>query len=86
MAKRRIEITVETERIVITGAAPRWAWCEACGDETLALPPGQATLVARVSAAALERAIQGGRLHHRSEIDEPTWICLSSLTHMSANE
>ena len=87
MAKRRIEITVETERIVITGAAPKLVWCEACNDSTLAISLEQAVLIARVSAAALEWAIDSGRLHHYWQGgDRRRWICLSSLARMSAAE
>jgi hypothetical protein len=84
MAKKRIEIIVETERIVITGATPRLVWCERCNDSSFEVSLEQAAIIARVSSAELQREVKVGRLHYWRGGDERLLICLSSLTKASS--
>jgi hypothetical protein len=84
MAKKRIEIIIETERIVITGAMPSLVWCEQCNNSAFGVSLEQALLITRTSAAELQQAMEMEHLHHWRGVDGKLLVCLSSLTQASS--
>jgi hypothetical protein len=84
MAKKRIEIIIETERIVITGAMPRLIWCEQCNDSAFEVSLEQAALIWRTTAVELQQALETRHLHHWRGVDGKLLVCLSSLTKASS--
>jgi hypothetical protein len=84
MAKKRIEIIVETERIVITGAMPRVVWCEQCKDSSFEVSLEQAALIMRTSPIELQQAMEMEHLYHWRAVHGKLLVCLSSLTKASS--
>jgi hypothetical protein len=79
--KRRIEITVETKRVLLMtrGDAVGRGWCEACGREVPMLTPEEAGLVAGVSARAIYRRAEDGQVHFTETSDGALLVCSGSL-------
>jgi hypothetical protein len=76
---KRVEITVETSRLVIrrgVGEAP--VWCARCSAPARTVTPGEAAALAGVSTGTVYRRVRAGRLHVIETAGSPL-ICLDSL-------
>ena len=80
--KRRVRITVETERVLAIrkSKAPLASWCERCGSEVRRLTPDEAAALARTSVRAIYRKLEAERLHFKETDDGWILICLNSLS------
>ncbi len=80
---RRIEITVESHRILVMRRRSRLleGWCERCGKEvaTISLEESQAS----PSSQAITHQVEEGRLHFTASADGSSFICLNSLLEKS---
>lgn len=79
--KKRREITVETERLLVIRRRYRAveAWCDACSETVVMVRPDQAAAVTGRSLRALFGDIEAGSLHFVEQGDGLLLICLSSL-------
>ena len=79
--RRRIEITVETQRNVVLRQplAPELVWCEVCGLPVRMIPPDIAAARAHVTVRTVYRWVEAGRLHFAEPPGGVLRICLSSL-------
>ena len=78
--KRRIEITVERQRVTFLrrkGAAH--GWCGACGREVCMVTPDEAALLAGLTARTIYRRVEGGSVHFDEAADGTLLICCNSL-------
>jgi len=79
--KRRTEITVETDRVLII----RWdhtsvhTWCALCAEQVKMLTAEGAAAAAGVSLRAICRRVESGQLHFSETPDGQLLICLNSL-------
>ena len=77
--KRRIEWSVETEKITLHGPAPSITWCAECEKHSMRINSEQAALLAGVSEIVIYRMIEEKRLHHTETTDGRLRICMASL-------
>ena len=80
--RRRTEITVETERIVVIRRAREQSvtvWCVECGAESLMLTVSEAAVLLEVSAMTIFRWAEAGHLHWVEMPDSALLICQNSL-------
>ena len=80
--KKRITITVETERVLIfsrRGVRRASAWCAECGAPSELVSPEAAAALARVSPRTIYRWVEANRLHFTETAEERLLICLNSL-------
>jgi hypothetical protein len=79
--RRRTEITVETHRIMVIRAPHRLdeGWCERCGKQAARISLQAATQVG-ISAEAISRHVDEGRLHFTNSNDGLSFICLAAST------
>ena len=80
MAKRRLELEVETETIVLRGQAPVVSWCGECERLSPRITPSQAAMIAGVTDMAVYKMIKRGLLHPTETPDGRLQVCLRSLT------
>ncbi|HEX8843966.1 MAG TPA: hypothetical protein VF791_04955 [Pyrinomonadaceae bacterium] len=81
MGKKRIEITVETERVLVIkcrGSNPV-LWCEGCAKEVAMLTVDEAAIAARVSSRLIFQLAEAGRLHFVETPEGRLYICPDSL-------
>ena len=83
--RKRIEITIDTERLLVTrrGLHSATIWCARCKKRVRSLTPDQAAITARVSTRAIFRSVEAGRLHYLEAPDGFSLICLNSLSSAS---
>ena len=81
MTKKTIEITVETERVLVFHRQRRTmlGWCERCASEVEMVTPTEAASLAGVSPAAIYRLAEAGAIHASLTAEEEVFICLKSL-------
>jgi hypothetical protein len=81
MARKIIEITVETERFLIFHRQIRTvrAWCLSCDCEVEMISPVEAASLAGVSPSAIYHRAQSGELHYGCTGGGEVLICLKSL-------
>jgi len=79
--KKRTEITVETERVLVIRRRYRAieAWCDACAEKVVMIRPDQAAAVSGLSLRAIFGDIEKATLHFMDQPDGMLLICLSSL-------
>jgi hypothetical protein len=79
--KKRTEITVETERILIIRRRYRAveAWCEECHEAAVMIRPDQAAALSGRSLRAIFNDIELAALHFLEQPDGLLLICLNSL-------
>lgn len=79
--KRRTEIIVETERVIIipSPTVPFYLWCDACSMQTEMVTPEQAAALVRVTPRTVYRWIEAQLLHFVEEPDGRLLICRNSL-------
>jgi hypothetical protein len=80
MGKRRLEIEVETETIVLRGPAPIMNWCRECGENSTRITASQAGIITGLTDLVVYRMIVTGQLHAMETIDGRLQICLRSLS------
>jgi len=85
MSGRKVELTIETERLILKGRPPKVSWCETCGAAALTVSIEQAAALARTDELALRRLIESGRLHGSPAEDSRLRLCLGSLTTIFKN-
>lgn len=86
--KRRIEITVETQRVTLVGRRDITvtAWCEPCGARSTHAPPEEAARRAHTTPRAVYRCLEAGSLHFTEDAPgEPPLVCLKSLADLLGN-
>lgn len=84
--KRRIELSIETEKITLQGPAPAISWCGECEKHSMRITSEQAALLAGVSEMLIYRMIETERLHHTETADGRLRICMTSLANVGADE
>lgn len=86
--KRRTEITVETERVVVIrqsrSVAP--AWCAACGQHVTMLSVQEAAAVAGVTRCTIYRWVEAQTVHFVETPDGVLLICAQSLTAVKSDK
>jgi hypothetical protein len=78
---KRIEITVETERVLIVRRGQGFVrgWCEACAAQVKMASAGEAASVAGVSQRTIYRWVETEKLHFSETPEGWLLICLNSL-------
>jgi hypothetical protein len=84
--KRRREITVETERIVIRGQLGEINWCDACAASTPMVIADQAASLIGEGIDRFNRLIEQGQLHATRTSAGTVMICLKSLSTVPGTE
>jgi hypothetical protein len=81
VGRKRREITIETERILIISrrSASSTLWCERCGRSLPTLSVEEAALVMRVSPGEILRQIANQQLHCVQLAGKTARICPNSL-------
>lgn len=80
--RRRTEITIETERVVVLeggGRDDETRWCEMCGAKSHLISPDAAAALLGVTAQAILRWAEAGGLHFAEAVDTAPLLCLNSL-------
>ena len=79
--KRRTEIIVETERIIIvpTPTMSVHLWCQGCSARVEMLTPEQAAVLLQVTPRVVYRWVEAQLLHFIEEPDGRVLICRNSL-------
>ncbi len=79
-AHRRIEITVETDRVLIIRRRPLVrAWCKECGAEVEMVSLEEAEALSEVTRPELCESAQAHRWHLSQNQEETCLVCLESL-------
>jgi len=84
--KRRIELSVETEKITLRGPAPAISWCGECEKPSMRITSEQAALLAGVGEMMIFRMIEAQRLHHTETADGRLRICMTSLVKITRED
>ena len=90
MARRtRLEITLETSRLVIRCNTPRTpVWCVACSSPAQPVTPEEVAALAGVDTTTVYRWVEAEQLHFMETAEPYPLICLNSLhrsTHKGEN-
>ena len=85
MAKRRLEITFERERLVVLGSrrVSVTGWCEGCGARARMVMPDEAARLTGATARAIYRLVEAGSLHFLEGPGSGLLVCLESLNGIS---
>jgi hypothetical protein len=79
--KRRIEITVERQRILLVkrrNPSPP-IWCEVCAGQPQMLTPDEAARLLGVSERSIFRRVEARQVHFVETADGRLYVCGSSL-------
>lgn len=81
MMKRRTEITIETERLLIIRSrkTSAQAWCTSCDRQVHMITIDEAAQVAKVSSRLVYRLVEADELHFIETTDKRLLICVNSL-------
>lgn len=77
--KRRTEIIIETERMVVVPASSTFRWCNACSGQVEMVAPEQAAVLVNITARTVYRWVEAQLLHFLEEPDGQVLICRNSL-------
>jgi hypothetical protein len=77
--KRRTEITVETQRLIVLRRHTVNAWCATCGERAPSVTPSDAARLLGVSTRDIYRRIEAGEVHFTETTSEELLICSRSL-------
>lgn len=79
--RKKTRLTIEIERVLIIrrGGAGRRAACAACGEGARLLTVDEAAALARVSARAVYRLAEAGKIHFTETGAGSLLICFNSL-------
>ena len=78
--KRRREITLETEKIVIRGELPEFNWCDQCAASTPRVTAERAAILIGEEIERLYRRTECGQVHSTRTPGGVLMICLKSLS------
>jgi hypothetical protein len=80
VGKKRMEITIETTRVFVSGGNS-WirAGCEICGGQALMIPVDEAATAARMNLPAVYSRIAAGEVHLGNTPEGSVFVCLNSL-------
>ncbi len=77
--KRRTEITIEIDRVMIISQSNNHrSWCNACGTQVSVVTAGEAAEMIQSSETFIQRLAETGKLHFATTT-EGLLICLNSL-------
>ena len=82
MTKKRTEMTIEIDEIVLLNRGTDWpevAWCMACGDEVVMVRPEHASVIAEVSVRTINRWVEEEKINFTETRDGLLLACLNSL-------
>ena len=82
MIKRRMEINIQTERLVVVSHRPctrMVAWCDLCARTVSMLTVDEAAALFHTTARAIYRRVEAAELHFRETPEGALLICLNSL-------
>ena len=81
MAKRRLEITFERERVLVISRrrVSVRAWCPGCGRRTLLTTPEGAAETCGLTARDVYRRVEAGEVHFTETADGTLLVCRDSL-------
>jgi hypothetical protein len=81
VAKRRLEITFERERLLVISRrrVSVRAWCEGCGRRSLLTTPEGAAEASGLTARAVYRRVEAGEVHFTETEDGTLLVCCDSL-------
>jgi hypothetical protein len=85
--KRRTEITIETQRVLVVSGHRRVSvvsWCDACGWRVRMAKPEVAAAWAGVSARLIYRWLEAAQLHFAERPNGVLLVCLVSLSELLA--
>lgn len=80
--KKRTEITIETERVVVLSRRRQLvkAWCQACGRQVVMVTVDEAARFAYVSARTIYRWVEDEKLHFTETSDGGLLVCYESIS------
>lgn len=79
--KKRIEITIETDRLLIFEERKRiFIWCAPCGKRVEGITTDDAAIRARVNSRTIFRWVESGRVHYTETPEGLLLICPHSLS------
>lgn len=88
MKKRRVEITVEQNWLVIQrGSSASITMCDRCATPSVMLAPEEAATLTGVTARALYRAVEAGRIHFcelQNGARQQLLVCLATAQNLTA--
>jgi hypothetical protein len=84
--KRRREITLETERIVIRGGLLEVNWCDECAASTPTVTVEQAAMLIGEGREHLDRRAECGQVHSTKTPRGVLMICVKSLSALLGSE
>lgn len=80
MKRKRTEITIETERVLVVSVGRRArAWCAPCGRQVEMLSVDEAAALARVTSVTIFSWAADDRLHFTQAHEGTLLICANSL-------
>ncbi|MFN2532923.1 MAG: hypothetical protein ABR555_16665 [Pyrinomonadaceae bacterium] len=80
MKKKRTEITVETDRMLVVSSPKKVInWCGACGAHSEMVPVDEAALIARVDSRTIFHRIEAETVHSGETAQGLLLVCLNSL-------
>lgn len=80
MKKRRTQIIIETERVVVARSQPeRTGWCKECCDQVKLLTVDEAAVKYQTSSRKVYRMVESEILHFIETEDGRLLICIKSL-------
>jgi hypothetical protein len=79
--KKRTEITIETDRIVVISGRSHSAraWCKSCGRQVTMVTVDDAARLARVSSRTIFRWVEDEKLHFTERPDGCLLVCYESI-------
>lgn len=79
--KRRTEITIETERLVVVGGRKKRSnsWCAPCGRQVEALTTDEAAVLAGVTSRTIFSWVEAGSVHYTETPEGLLLICPNSI-------
>jgi hypothetical protein len=79
--KRRTEITVETDEVIIIRQRRRLlrAWCKECAQQTMMITVDQAAAITQKSSRLIYRMAEAGYIHFAETPEGFLLICLQSI-------
>ena len=75
---KRVEVTIETETVVVRGGHAVRAWCQGCNDYSMMLTPSAAARLASVTTEIIYARIATGAVHF-IEVPGVMLICSHSV-------
>ena len=80
--KRRTEITIETERLVVVGGRRQRVvrWCAPCDMHVEMLSTDEAAILARVSSRTIFSWVEAGKIHYTETAEGLLLICPNSIS------